>query len=51
MRTLPIALAFSLAAATPAFAALTLTSADLAAGAAMPAAHIYPRCGGQNVSR
>jgi Raf kinase inhibitor-like YbhB/YbcL family protein len=50
MRTLPVALALSLAAATPTLAAMSLTSQDLKPGAAMPAAHIYPRCGGQNVS-
>jgi Raf kinase inhibitor-like YbhB/YbcL family protein len=38
-----------LAAAHPA-SALTLTSHDLRPDAAMPAAQIYPRCGGQNVS-
>jgi Raf kinase inhibitor-like YbhB/YbcL family protein len=42
--------ALTLAAATPALAAMSLTSPDLAPGAPMPAAHIYPRCGGQNVS-
>jgi len=31
-------------------AAMTLTSADLAPGAAMPSRHVYPRCGGQNIS-
>ncbi len=35
---------------SPAFAAMTLTSADITDGAAIAAAHIYPRCGGQNVS-
>ena len=34
----------------PAAAAMTLTSTDFRDGAALPAAHIYPRCGGQNVS-
>lgn len=34
----------------PAMAAMTLTSADLAAGAAISAAQIYPRCGGENIS-
>jgi Raf kinase inhibitor-like YbhB/YbcL family protein len=47
---LPAALALSLAAATPALAAMTLASADLTPGGAMPGKHIYPRCGGQNVS-
>jgi Raf kinase inhibitor-like YbhB/YbcL family protein len=42
-------LMFALAAA-PAFAAMTLTSTDFASGAALPAVHIYPRCGGRNVS-
>jgi Raf kinase inhibitor-like YbhB/YbcL family protein len=36
--------------ASPAFAAMTLSSTDLKPGAAMPAMHIYPRCGGQNVA-
>jgi len=49
MRILPIATALALAAASPALA-LTLSSHDLTPGATMPAAHIYPRCGGQNVS-
>ena len=31
-------------------AAMTLTSQDLKDGGAMPAVHIYPRCGGRNVS-
>jgi len=31
-------------------AALTLSSGDFANGAVIPEAHIYPRCGGQNVS-
>ena len=35
--------------ATPA-SAMTLTSQDLTDGAPMPAVHIYPRCGGRNVS-
>jgi Raf kinase inhibitor-like YbhB/YbcL family protein len=38
-----------LATAHPA-SALTLTSHDLTPNAAMPAAQIYPRCGGRNVS-
>jgi Raf kinase inhibitor-like YbhB/YbcL family protein len=38
------------AAATPALAAMAISSPDLAPGAPMPARHIYPRCGGQNVS-
>ncbi len=36
--------------AAPAMAAMTLTSADLKPGAAIAAAQIYPRCGGENVS-
>ncbi len=35
--------------ATPA-AAMSIASADFPDGAAIPAAQIYPRCGGQNVS-
>ena len=31
-------------------AAMSLTSTDIRSGAAMPVAHIYPRCGGENVS-
>ena len=49
MRSILCALALA-AAATPALAAMTLTSPDLTPGAAMPAQHIYPRCGGQNIS-
>jgi Raf kinase inhibitor-like YbhB/YbcL family protein len=30
--------------------AMTIASGDFADGAAIPVAHIYPRCGGQNVS-
>jgi Raf kinase inhibitor-like YbhB/YbcL family protein len=30
-------------------AAMSLTSADLKAGAAIPISHIYPRCGGDNI--
>jgi Raf kinase inhibitor-like YbhB/YbcL family protein len=30
--------------------AMTITSADVVAGAPIPAPHIYPRCGGKNVS-
>jgi Raf kinase inhibitor-like YbhB/YbcL family protein len=36
--------------ATPALAAMTISSPDMTPGARMPARHIYPRCGGQNVS-
>jgi Raf kinase inhibitor-like YbhB/YbcL family protein len=50
MRILPIAAALTtLACAGPALP-LTLTSRDLTPGAQMPTAHIYPRCGGQNLS-
>jgi Raf kinase inhibitor-like YbhB/YbcL family protein len=31
-------------------AAMTLTSTDITAGGPIPAAHIYPRCGGRNIS-
>jgi Raf kinase inhibitor-like YbhB/YbcL family protein len=48
MRILALATALALAAG-PALA-LTLSSHDLKPGAAIPAAHIYPRCGGQNLS-
>jgi Raf kinase inhibitor-like YbhB/YbcL family protein len=34
----------------PTFAAMTLTSADLAPGAAIASTHIYTRCGGRNIS-
>jgi len=36
--------------ASTAAAAMSLTSADMKPGAAIPIAHIYPRCGGENVS-
>jgi Raf kinase inhibitor-like YbhB/YbcL family protein len=49
MRAALCALALA-SAATPALAAMSLTSPDLAPGAPMPAQHLYPRCGGQNVS-
>ena len=49
MRSALLALGLALA-ATPALAAMAITSADLPPGAPMPAKHIYPRCGGQNVS-
>lgn len=48
MRILALATVLALAAG-PALA-LTLTSHDLTPGAAIPATHIYPRCGGQNLS-
>ena len=49
MRRLILAIP-ALAAAPPALAAMTLASADLTPGAAMPVKHVFPRCGGQNVS-
>lgn len=49
MRVLTSVFALALAAASPALA-MTLTSRDLTPNAAMPRAHIYPRCGGENVS-
>jgi len=49
MRLALPAAALCLASAGPALA-LTLSSHDLTAGAPIAAAHIYPRCGGQNVS-
>jgi hypothetical protein len=36
--------------AGPAAAAMSLTSSDLGDGAPMPTQHIYPRCGGRNIS-
>ena len=48
LRTVVVALGLA-GVAAPALA-LTLTSRDLTPGAAMPARHVYPRCGGQNVS-
>jgi hypothetical protein len=50
MRVLTTAIAFALAGSTPAFAAMTITSHDLAPGGSIPAAHIHQRCGGQNIS-
>ena len=47
MRAWPFAFALT---AGPALAAMTLTSTDLTPGAPMPAAHVYPRCGGRNIS-
>src|SRR5258708_38340417 len=35
---------------TTAVAAMSLTSADIRSGGAIPIAHIYPRCGGGNIS-
>jgi Raf kinase inhibitor-like YbhB/YbcL family protein len=37
-------------ASAPAFATMSLTSTDFAAGDPMPSEHIYPRCGGRNIS-
>ena len=34
----------------PAFAEITLTSNDIVSGDPIPIAHIYPRCGGRNIS-
>jgi phosphatidylethanolamine-binding protein (PEBP) family uncharacterized protein len=34
----------------PAMAAMTLTSTDLKPEAEIASAHIYPRCGGENIS-
>jgi Raf kinase inhibitor-like YbhB/YbcL family protein len=36
--------------ASPAVAAMSLTSSDIQSGAEIQAAHIYPRCGGENIS-
>jgi Raf kinase inhibitor-like YbhB/YbcL family protein len=36
--------------AAAAMAGMTLTSHDIQAGGAIPAAQIYPRCGGENIS-
>jgi Raf kinase inhibitor-like YbhB/YbcL family protein len=36
--------------AAPVMAAMTLTSTDIRPGAEIPAAQIYPRCGGRNIS-
>jgi len=41
---------FLAALATPASAAMTLTSTDFAEGSVIPDAQIYPRCGGKNIS-
>jgi Raf kinase inhibitor-like YbhB/YbcL family protein len=42
-------LVFTLLAA-PAFSAMILTSPDFVSSDALPTAHIYPRCGGRNIS-
>jgi Raf kinase inhibitor-like YbhB/YbcL family protein len=34
----------------PALAAMTLTSDDIVSGNPIPSVHIYPRCGGRNIS-
>ena len=34
----------------PAFSAMTLTSTDMVSGDPIPNTHIYPRCGGRNIS-
>jgi phosphatidylethanolamine-binding protein (PEBP) family uncharacterized protein len=34
----------------PAYAAMTLTSSDIVPGTAINSTHIYPRCGGRNLS-
>jgi Raf kinase inhibitor-like YbhB/YbcL family protein len=47
--TVCISAMFTMASA-PGFAAMTLSSADIAADKAIPRAHIYPRCGGRNIS-
>jgi Raf kinase inhibitor-like YbhB/YbcL family protein len=39
-----------LAMLTGTVSAMTLTSTDIRSGAVIPAAHIYPRCGGENIS-
>jgi Raf kinase inhibitor-like YbhB/YbcL family protein len=47
--TLGISLLIALLTGT-ASATMTLTSADIKPGVAIPIAHIYPRCGGENIS-
>lgn len=49
MKRIPACISMLLTAA-PAMAAMTLTSTDIQPGAAIAAAQIYPRCGGQNIS-
>ena len=44
-----MSVAFSLLAGAVS-AAMSLTSTDIRSGSAIPLAHIYPRCGGENVS-
>ena len=43
-------IAIGIAALATAAAAMTLTSRDVKDGARMPALHVYPRCGGRNLS-
>jgi hypothetical protein len=43
-------LAFAVAATLVPAGAMSLSSGDFQNGAALPQAHVYPRCGGQNVS-
>jgi len=51
MKGMTISLAMALAGfGGPALAAMTLSSADIAPGATIAQPHIYPRCGGQNIS-
>ncbi len=50
MRASIFVLLFATLASTPVAAAMQLTSADIKDGAPIPAAQIYPRCGGQNIS-
>ncbi len=51
MRAMTISLAMALAGLSgPALAAMTLSSPDIAPGATIAQPHIYPRCGGQNIS-
>jgi Raf kinase inhibitor-like YbhB/YbcL family protein len=40
----------SMLAAAPAVAAMSITSADIKPGAPIDARHVYPRCGGANLS-
>lgn len=50
MRILLSATILTLACASPALAAMTLSSHDLTPGGTIAPKHIYPRCGGQNIS-
>jgi Raf kinase inhibitor-like YbhB/YbcL family protein len=49
MRSLALAFLLLAAASAPA-PAMRLTSSDFSDGGTIPAVHLYPRCGGQNVS-